>query len=66
MIILPMNLKNYLIQQNTNMITNIFIILIIAIIGLLIVFLVALFRKKKIKGYIKIPRIFEGSFEAEE
>lgn len=42
------------------------IILMILIVGILILFGIGLFKKKKFKGYLKILNLFEGSFESED
>ncbi len=34
--------------------------------GLLILFGIGLFRKKKFKGYLKVLNLFEGGFESED
>lgn len=42
------------------------IILVILIVGILVLFGIGLFRKKKFKGYLKIFNLFEGGFESED
>lgn len=42
------------------------IILAILIVGILVLFGIGLFRKKKFKGYLKIFNLFEGGFESED
>ncbi|MDP9956481.1 hypothetical protein J2X97_002140 [Epilithonimonas hungarica] len=42
------------------------ILLTIAVIGTLIIFGIGILKKKKVKAYLKIWKIFEGSIETED
>lgn len=41
-------------------------IILVLMVGILVLFEIGLFRKKKFKGYLKIFNLFEGGFESED
>lgn len=45
---------------------NMLEISMILIVGFMVLFGIGLFKKKKIKGYLKIFNLFEGGFESED